>query len=666
MQTETQVNEQAYQQFRASIKLANGPIFTTNVENLFDTFLSNLPESVRQHYNCNCCRRFFNRYGGLVTLDANNKVVSAVLPNDAPDYFVAPLAAMLARINMATITGIFKTSQDVLGTPVTGEWSHFYVDAQHEVKVSNRTKTAHQVMADKLEDYNVLERSLQEFSVSDIETAVAILKTNALYRSQKFLDLAEWFLDLKNLMVKTKSITTQNNLIWLAVAQAPAGWCRVRSSMIGTLLDDIQLGYSFDNVKIRFEQKMGTYQIAQSAPTVGGIAQAEKMVEKLGISKSLQRRFLTIDEITNFVWRPKFANVAPSNSGVFGNITPKQKTQPQPSLTLPSQAMSWEKFARTILSSATKIEVKTNDQSRFMALVTAVNQDSPNILGWDNFVSWYYHGGVDAEMRRRVVNAGGRYDDVEMRFTLMWDSYTDLDLHVITPNGYHIYYPTRSRKDSYGGWLDVDANGLDGRTITPVENVQWINAPQGNYRAYIHNYADRNDGHNPWKAELAVGGKSYTFSGMLNYTGQTAEIVNFNYRRGVTPNISSDNIFSNPNGSSWNLDLSQWHEVTGIVNSPNQWGKTPSHSGLNQVFLLVDGCRDTNKGEGRGFFTEMLQPDLREIRKTLDAFAVNTAIEGADQASACGIGLSPNGEYNLELRVTSGNTVATYKIDRWD
>jgi hypothetical protein len=62
--------------------------------------------------------------------------------------------------------------------------------------------------------------------------------------------------------------------------------------------------------------------------------------------------------------------------------------------------MTWDKFYRTVLLDAEKIEflVSSNRES-YAALVTAVNQDAPPILQWDfeddrNPVSQYvYHGG---------------------------------------------------------------------------------------------------------------------------------------------------------------------------------------------------------------------------------------------------------------------------------
>ena len=75
---------------------------------------------------------------------------------------------------------------------------------------------------------------------------------------------------------------------------------------------------------------------------------------------------------------------------------------------------------------------------------------------------------------------------------------------------------------------------------------------------------------------------------------------------------------------------------------------------------------DASEGKGRGFFNETLKSELRQIRKTLEAYTATTAIEGADNATACGVGYSKDIEWNLTVKVTANNSTRTIKIDRWD
>ena len=91
---------------------------------------------------------------------------------------------------------------------------------------------------------------------------------------------------------------------------------------------------------------------------------------------------------------------------------------------------------------------------------------------------------IDEEIKQRVTRAGGLYENVDIRFSLAWNNRNDLDLHVVTPSGYHIYF--RDKKAPCGGYLDVDMN-VNGETTKPVENTRWA---KGKGRPG-HRHADR-------------------------------------------------------------------------------------------------------------------------------------------------------------------------------
>lgn len=638
-------------------------LFTTDADGLFDAFLAGLPEDARQHYTCNCCRQFIHRYGGLVAItDKGTTRLAMWDTKDTPEFFQPAVMAMNQIILNANVTGVFLSNQRTWGTPVTGEWHHMHVAPSTSIVFSDRLKTASQVMAERVQDYEILSRSLTEYTLATVEQAIVLLQTESLYRSEKCLGVAEWFRNLLQSLASTKNTKAKQNLVWLTVASAPVGFTHIRSSMIGTLLDDIQAGMEFGAVARRFAEKMSpaNYQRAQVAPTVGGVQQAEKIVKQLGLENSLQRRYMAIDEVPEFIWRWRDVPTKATTNGVFAGVETKQKAKPQSAaMELPTKTMTWVKFRETVLPTATKLEIKAENADRFAALVTAAHPDSENIFQWNNRASWYYHSGVDAEIRRRVESAGGRYEDNEIRCSLLWNTYSDLDIHVIAPNDGHIYF---GNKQGRYGYLDVDMN-VSPTTLEPVENIRWKQALDGNYQFYVRNYNDRNCGHNPYKVELEVAGKIHTFEGVLSSTGNQAEIAHFVYQRGVTPTIRGS--ASVVNGMAWNVAMNEYHTVTGIVKSPNLWGDSPvTHAG-DHTFFLIDGCKDTQEGKGRGFFNEMLKPELREIRKTLEAFTANTPIASVD-SPACGLGYSKSAEWNATIRVTSALGVATYKIDRWD
>jgi hypothetical protein len=173
--------------------------------------------------------------------------------------------------------------------------------------------------------------------------------------------------------------------------------------MIGTLLEDIEAGLSFEEVKRRFGAKTHPlqYQRPTAAPAAGNIAQAEKIVAQLGIEPALHRRFARLDEI-QAIWRQPQTPPRDETSGVFAHLQPKGAVPLLP-LDVPAQTITWEKFARTVLPTAQKIEVHVLGLMNFCALLTATNEDAPPILQWDrpeqrNPFSWYvYNGGSRPE-----------------------------------------------------------------------------------------------------------------------------------------------------------------------------------------------------------------------------------------------------------------------------
>lgn len=86
----------------------------------------------------------------------------------------------------------------------------------------------------------------------------------------------------------------------------------------------------------------------------------------------------------------------------------------------------------------------------------------------------------DEDLAMGSLNSG--YGD--LKATLTWNHYADVDLHAVEPNGEHIYY---AHKNSYSsdGFLDVDnRHGGNGAT----ENIYWENPAEGIYEIYIDHY----------------------------------------------------------------------------------------------------------------------------------------------------------------------------------
>ena len=435
-----------------------GPLFTTDAGNLFQMYVALFPNEEKQHYTCTACRHFLERFGGLATIEADG-LLRPLLWSDAVNsgsQFSAILQTLRQRVNRAQVTGVFYSSDMVWGQPFTPPWHHMAVKPRPDmVYQPTFLKNATQAMAEKLEEFKMLQRGLSEYSLSTARQAEALLKGEALYRADKVTGIAEWFVQTHE-MIDQASRAARNNVLWKLAATAPTGFCHIRSTMIGTLLDDLQSGMHFSEVKRRFAEKMDPmkYQRPQVAPAAGNIRQANRIIEEMGLERSLHRRYAQLSDLET-LWmlrgkplsprpgrttlahisavpietlrsllkkegvdpaimsddqvRSRYRNLygfhveieegTPLGEGVFGHVQPKAKVSgaPQPpAMSLPQRTMTWSKFRDQVLPHLTRIQIfAKNHNDGYGAFLTALHADAPPILQWDqegqrNPVSWYH------------------------------------------------------------------------------------------------------------------------------------------------------------------------------------------------------------------------------------------------------------------------------------
>jgi len=382
--------------FNESVADEKEPLFVTNVTDLYDVFLNNLPEYARQHYNCRTCRNFVNKYGTIVHIDDEGDI-EPVMWKRTPIFFGEAVKAVRNAVKKSRVIGVFITDEKRLGTPKTGIWNHMAVDVPKGMISKDRLNNPFQKSAEKLEDFKMLQSAVTKYHIETIETAVNLLRSDSMYRGEKILGIAEWFLDVKKVV---NGNSKRHNILWKKVATAPVGFCHVSSSMIGTLLDDIAEGMSFETVQRRFNEKMNPlkYQRPQVAPSAGNVARAEKIVAELGIANSLKRRFARLDEVET-IWTPSYEEPNTASTGVFAGVKTKENAVKKQSNLYASQTtMTWEKFRRTVLPIAKKIEfdIEITGTNSYAAIVTAEDHDAPPIIMWDteehrNPFSWYMY-----------------------------------------------------------------------------------------------------------------------------------------------------------------------------------------------------------------------------------------------------------------------------------
>lgn len=396
------------------------PLFTTDAADLASVYLKSLPVAIRQHYNCTCCKRFLNVYGNLVTITDKGEKQSLLWEFEdvggIEQTFYEVVRNLRKEVIRANVTGVFLSSDKTWGTPLshvraTGDvWSHLHVERKN-IYTPPSLLTVDQVMAEKREDYDILQRALTEFSLDVATEAVRVLESDALSSSGKGIEIARWFADLQK-RYKTVHSSNRSNLLWFIVATAPVGFYHVCNTIVGTLLADLAAGYSFEDVKQRWEKK--THPLQYQRPTTmkeGTLNRAEEIVKQLGCVDSFPRRFATTADLNYYLWAPSATEVGSeveadkgASIGLFTHLRKQKEKRDRlwDKVVLPPKTMTWEKFRYEILPTAAEIKFHVPvGRAAYFGLVTAVNPNAPPILQWDgveglprNPVSWFHeHGG---------------------------------------------------------------------------------------------------------------------------------------------------------------------------------------------------------------------------------------------------------------------------------
>lgn len=383
--------------------LQHGPIFKTDAEDLFTLHLDNLPvrnADERQYFNCSACKNFINTYGNLVVVDDNGDLVPIAWQMVDSGFYQSSIDALRDKVSKAKIVAAFHTAETLWGIPTNNGWSHFSLNPPFNQKKSAFRSDANEKMALSKEKRRIVVSSFADIKPSVLDEALRVLKSDTLDRSDRFIAPLQWLRDLHDRPKGPRG----NNLLWKAVTLAPEGFCHPRSAVTSTLLNDIEAGLSFDVISRKWSDKMHPlrYQRPQAAPSAGTIAQAEKLIEDLGVARSLERRYATLDEVKT-IWSPTAIEEKPKASGIFAHLK-KKDTNTLQQVELPAKNINWTRFVETILSTAKLIQMQIPMRGGFTGVLTAEHSDAPPILQWDHednrypISTYVYHKGSQASV----------------------------------------------------------------------------------------------------------------------------------------------------------------------------------------------------------------------------------------------------------------------------
>lgn len=389
--------------FDSRIRSIKEPLFKVSTEGLWGSYLNSFTSSAHmQEHNCRCCKNFIDNYGGLVYITASGNLKSLLWDNPS-EY--GDFNQIFDRLN-SIVTGrpiisTFISDSVNLGHKMTAYWEHFHLNVVNTPYINtDRTLNSGQIMAKSIQDIQTLETALTRYKKPIIEKVVTLLRSGSIPGAHLVIGMAEWYLDLHTRLASVKG-RAKSNLKWAAVASAPPGFIGMQSSVLATLIDDVVNGDTLEEVIKKYQTKTNgiNYQRPQTNPGAQNVKRAEELIEKLGYSESLKRRYARLSDL-RLHWSPIPVKTSQAPSGgVFSDVPTRGRTsEPQVTrLNADPVTMTFNRFSKRILPTAKSIKVKTPFVGNYSALVTAVDSSAPNLLQWSNTVSWYvYNGGSRA------------------------------------------------------------------------------------------------------------------------------------------------------------------------------------------------------------------------------------------------------------------------------
>lgn len=636
-------------------------------EVLWSTYINSFPNGTnpifkeRTEHDCQCCKSFIRAIGDVVAI-IDGKLVS--IWDIKVDNFYQEVADSLSiLVKSCSINNIFLHTESVAGVDQNYQqtengvntFSHFYIKLPAtNISRGNDIGTK---LGESRSSKDVMLRSLTELTEDSIDTTLELIGQNSLYRGDEHKFVLESFQKLKKEFVKLDNNNDKDIFCWSRIKKEPASVIRIRNIVIGSLLVDISEGKDLEIAVKSFETKVAptNYKRPTALITKSMIDNAQKTITDLGLTASLERRYANIQDITvnNILFVDHDAKKK-MDGNIFDTLV---KELPDKIKNLDKvEEVSIETFIQNILPKADSIEllVENRHASNLVSLIAPIDKSAKNMFKWSNNFSWSYTGELADSIKERVKNAGGKIDG-DLRCSLSWFNFDDLDLHMVEPDGYKLYFGNKGQYSPSFGVLDVDMNAGGGSTRSPVENICYSDRKkmkEGNYKLYVNNYSKRESTNVGFDIEIEFDGiihaMSYALAVPDGHTAMVAEIK-YSHKNGfeIIQSLPSSKISKNV----WNLSTQSFHKTSVVMLSPNHWDDKAV--GNKHYFFMLDGC--LNDGKARGFFNEFLSEELNVHRKVLEIIGSKMKTEES-QNQLSGLGFSSTQRNSILCRVKGSFT----------
>lgn len=665
-------------------------VFVTAVgpDDLYALYLASFPEGTnplfktKTEHECSCCKQFIRRAGNIVAVD-DDKTLRTIWDDAvhrAPHPYDVVATAMRDAVLKAEICNLYRVSQKeaAFGAAVTRSqdkdgnavsWDHFYTGP---IPKHLQADSPDQVCGDYRTTVQVFTRGLTELTTEATDTVLSLIEANNLYRGEEHKKAVMEFQRAQRAW-NSQEQQGRNIFAWTQ-AHGPAA--RFRNTVAGTLVQDLSEGVDVEQAVKSFETKVAPTNYKRTTAVISPkmIKDAMATIAELGLEPALERRFATIGDLSvrDVLWVD--GGVKPLMKGGLADQLMRHAAASAPRSTKKdedrAESIGLDDFMRTVLPDASSMEVmlKGEHLGNLMSLTAPVHAEPKQLFKWSNDFAWSYGGNVADSIKERVKKAGGKVDGCQLRVSLSWFNFDDLDLHVYEPKGGrhawdlhdHIYF--RNKVGWTGGTLDLDMNAGTGTTREAVENVVWTRkVPDGAYRVVVNNYVRREANDPGFVIEVECSGKLTHYSynkGVGNQ--QNVLVVTLHMKDGAVERAEIDDQAVTPANVSqtkWGLTTEQYVKVNAVTLSPNYWGE--NEVGNKHTFFVLEGAKCDEPT--RGIYNEFLHPRLEKHRKVFEVIGDKTKCQPVDGALS-GLGFSSTKRDAVLVKVQQGKKQRLFNV----
>ena len=638
-------------------KMAENELYRVGArQTIWSEYLAAFPDGTnpifkeRTEHDCVCCRQFVRNLGLVVSIDGDQLVTvwdKAAL--DAP-YPYNTVAALLATfVRSQPIVGAFRTKESRFGNTTTHSlsesgdvltWDHFEGVIQQRHKPGRKSVEA--VVGQIGTTAGVLRRGLETIDSETLATLIEVISADetAIYRAAEFLPALTAFQKLADLFALASN---KDTFVWANVGNRAAAF---KNTVISTLAVDIAEGTPLEQAVAKFESKVAphNYKRPKALITQGMIDKALTTLDTLDLRESLPRRAATIRDVSVNDVLYVDRKVRSSMKDPLAVLLAKQCKQTKSRGIARDIAM--DAFISDVLPTIDSLAVLFENQhvQNLIALTAPTNEDAEPLFKWGNGFAWTYNGGVADSIKQRVKKAGGDIN-ADLRVSLAWFNYDDLDIHVIEPSGREIYYGNKCNV------LDVDMN-VSRQSREAIENLRWNRPTDGVYQIQVHNYTPRESIDVGFELEVESLGVVRRFKHTKRVTGGANHAtIDLTVKLGTVVAIKMHAGIEEGSTSSeaWGISTGDFVSVSAMMLSPNHW-RGAQHGNKHFIFAL-EGCR--NPEPTRGMFNEYLRNDLTEHRKVFEILGAKMLAEPAN-GQLCGVGFSATQKSTVTVKTSAG------------